>query len=149
MALVPWDPIRNLISLQDRMNRLFDETMHRGRGMEPMDMGTWAPPVDIYETEAEIVLVAEVPGVDEKDVDVEVKDNLLTIKGERRMEKSVKEESYHRVERAYGGFSRSFTLPQAVDSEKITATYNRGVLEIRLPKPEKAKTHQIKIESRD
>jgi HSP20 family protein len=149
MALVPWDPIRNLISLQDRMNRLFDETMHRGRGAEAMDMGTWAPPVDIYETETEIVLVAEVPGVDEKDVDVEVKDNLLTIKGERRMEKSVREESYHRVERAYGGFSRSFTLPQAVDSEKITATYNRGVLEIRLPKPEKAKTHQIKIETKE
>jgi HSP20 family protein len=149
MALVPWDPIRNLISLQDRMNRLFDETMHRGRGTESMDMGTWAPPVDIYETENEIVMVAEVPGVDEKDVDVEVKDNLLTIKGERRMEKSVKEESYHRVERAYGGFTRSFTLPQAVDSEKITATYNRGVLEIRLPKPEKAKTHQIKIETKE
>lgn len=149
MALVPWDPIRNLISLQDRMNRLFDETMHRGRGTESMDMGTWAPPVDIYETENEIVMVAEVPGVDEKDVDVEVKDNLLTIKGERRMEKSVKEESYHRVERAYGGFTRSFTLPQAVDSEKITATYNRGVLEIRMPKPKKAKTHQIKIETKE
>lgn len=149
MALVPWDPMKNLMSLQDRMNRLFDETMQRRRGTEALDQGTWTPPVDIYETESEIVLVAELPGVDEKDVDIVVEDNLLTIKGERRMEKSVKEESYHRVERAYGGFARSFTLPHAVDSDKITATANKGVIEIRLPKPEKAKTHQIKIETKD
>ncbi len=147
MTLVRWDPFRNLLTLQERMNRLFDESLHRG-DTESFDRGTWTPPVDIYETEQEVVLVTEIPGMDEKDVEIEVRDNVLTLKGERVMEKSVNQESYHRVERAYGHFSRSFTLPQTVDNEKITATYNKGVLEIKMPKTQKAKPQQIKIETR-
>ena len=146
MTLVPWDPFRNLLSIQDRMNRLFDESLHRG-GTENFDRGTWTPPVDIYETEHELVLVTEIPGMDEKDVEIEVSDNVLSLKGERTMEKSVNQESYHRVERTYGHFSRSFTLPQTVDSDKITATYNKGVLEIKMPKSQKAKPQQIKIKT--
>jgi len=149
MSMVPWDPFKNLMSLQERMNRLFDESMHRGMGTETLDKGTWAPPVDIYETETDIILVTEIPGVEEKDVDVEVRDNVLTLKGERVMEKSVKQESYHRVERSYGSFSRSFTLPQSVDHNNITATYNKGILEIKLPKTQKAKPQQIKIEAKE
>ena len=148
MTLVPWDPFRNLLSLQDRMNRLFDESMARGHATEHLDHGTWAPPVDIYETEGEIVMVTELPGMDEKEVDIEVRDNVLTLKGERSMEKAVKQESYHRVERVYGSFSRSFTLHQTVDSEKIAATYDKGILEIRMPKSEKAKPQLIKIEAK-
>ena len=146
MNLAPWDPLRNLISLQDRMNRLFDESMHR-QGSEGLERGTWMPPVDIYETESEIVLVAEIPGMDEKDVEVEVRDNILLLRGERKMENDVNKESYHRVERAYGGFQRSFTLPQSVDSGNIIATYSKGVLEIKMPKTKKVAAQQIRIVS--
>ena len=148
MALVPWDPFRNLLSLQERMNRLFDETLRRGQGEGTLDRGAWTPPVDIYETGSELVLMAGIPGIDMGDVEVEVRDNVLTLKGERVMEKSVEQESYHRVERAYGGFIRSFTLPGTVDSDKITASYSKGVLEVRIPKTEKSKPQHIKIESK-
>jgi len=145
--LTPWDPFRNLLSLQDRMNRLFDETITRG-DTETMKYGAWSPAVDIYETDTDIVLSAEIPGMDASDVDVEVNDNTLTLKGERKMEKDVKEESYHRVERAYGSFVRSFTLPSTVDQEKISANYSKGVLEIKIPKTQARKT-KISIESGD
>lgn len=148
MTLVPWDPFRNLVSLQDRMNRLFEESMHRGHGSEHLDRGAWMPPVDIYETDNEIVLTAELPGMEEKDVDLEVHDNVLTLKGERTVDTSVKQESYHRLERAYGSFSRSFTLPQTVDQAGISANYSKGVLEIRMPKTVKAQPKQIKIETK-
>jgi len=147
--LTPWDPFRNLLSLQDRMNRLFDETISRG-DTEGMKYGAWSPAVDIYETETDIVLSAEIPGMDASDVDVEVNENTLTLKGERKMEKDVKEESFHRVERAYGAFMRSFTLPSSVDQEKITANYSKGVLEIRIPKAKaKAKKTRIDIGTTD
>jgi len=149
MTPIRWDPFKNLVTLQERMNRLFDESMQRGRETEPFGGGSWAPPVDIYETDGEVVLVAELPGMDEKDIDIEVKENVLTLKGERRMEKSVKEEGYHRVERAYGPFSRAFTLPQSIQHDKISAGYTKGVLEIRMPKSVKAKAHQIKIETKE
>ena len=144
MPLVPWDPFRNLITLQDRMNRLFDESLQR-QGPDALDRGIWTPPVDIYETDSELVLVAEVPGMGEEDVEVEVRDNSLVLKGERKMEKDVNKESYHRVERAYGGFLRTFTLPQSVDATKISATYNKGILEVKMPKVRKAVPQQIKI----
>lgn len=146
MTLVPWDPFKNLITLQDRMNRLFDETMEGGRKTELVKAGAWAPPVDIFENETEIIMSAELPGIDMKDVDVQVRENTLTLKGERRMEKAEQKENYHRVERVYGSFMRSFTLPSTVDQEKITANYTRGVLEIRLPKTAKSKPTQIKID---
>ncbi|MHB8174800.1 MAG: Hsp20/alpha crystallin family protein [Nitrospirota bacterium] len=145
MTLVKWDPIRNLVSLQERMNRLFEDSIKSPE--DSVDRGAWTPAVDIYETEKDIVISAELPGIDQDDVDVEVREGVLTVKGERRFEKDVKEENYHRVERAYGRFSRVFTLPKNVDTDKITAHYDKGVLEVRLPKSAKSEARAVKIET--
>jgi HSP20 family protein len=149
MAIVRWEPFRDLVGLQDRMNRLFDESFRGlGRGASEDDWalgGAWAPVVDIYEREGTIVLKAELPGIDPKDVDIRLENNVLTLRGERRIDDEVKRESYHRVERAYGTFSRSFTLPSVVDQEKIKADYHDGVLTLSLPKREEAKPKQITI----
>jgi HSP20 family protein len=147
MAIVRWEPFRDLVSLQDRMNRLFDESFRGARGAEEDWAlgGSWAPVVDIYEHEGNIVLKAELPGVDSKDVDVRVENNVLTLRGERKFDSEVKKESYHRVERAYGAFSRSFTLPTVVDTDKIKAEFRDGVLRLTLPKREEAKPKQITI----
>ncbi len=147
MTLAKWDPVRNLVSLQERMNRLFEDSMKSPE--DPMDRGAWSPPVDIYETEKDIVVSAELPGIDQKDVDVEVREGVLTIKGERRFMKDVKEESYHRVERSYGRFSRVFALPKNVETEKVSAHYDKGVLEVRLPKSAKSQAHTVKIETNE
>ena len=149
MVLVPWDPFKNLMSLQERMNRLFDETMQKGQEPDMLQAGAWVPAVDIYETEDDITLVAELPGMSQGDVDIQVRENTLTLKGERRMEKDAKEETYHRLERVYGAFSRSFTLPGSVEHDKITATFEKGLLEIRMPKSPKSRSHQIKIEVKE
>jgi HSP20 family protein len=108
-------------------------------------MSSWAPAVDIYETDKEISMKAELPGMQEKDIDIKVEDNVLSISGERRMEKEIKEENYHRIERAYGSFNRSFTLPRTVDRDAIKAAYKDGVLTVTLPKKEEVKPKQIKI----
>ena len=148
MAIVRWEPFRDLLAIQDRMNRIFDDSF---RGMNrPADDdwalgGTWAPLVDIYEREGNIELKAELPGIDPKDVDVRVENNVLTLRGERKVDREVNRESYHRVERTYGSFSRSFTLPSVVDTEKIKAEYRDGVLHLTLPKKEEAKPRQISI----
>lgn len=148
MAIVRWEPFRDLLAIQDRMNRIFDESF-RGMNRQGDDDwalgGAWAPLVDIYEREGNIELKAELPGLDSKDVDVRVENNVLTLRGERRVDKEVKRESYHRVERAYGSFSRSFTLPSMVDTEKIKAEFRDGVLRVTLPKREEAKPKQISI----
>jgi HSP20 family protein len=147
MAVVRWEPFRDLLTLQDRMNRMFDES-YRGRGPSEDDWslgGSWAPAVDIYEHEGNIVLTAELPGLDPKDVDIRVENNVLTLRGERKWTDEVKRENYHRVERAYGGFTRSFTLPNVVDTEKIKADYRDGMLKLVLPKKEEAKPKQISI----
>ncbi len=148
MAIVRWEPFRDLLAIQDRMNRIFDESF-RGMNRQGDDDwalgGAWAPLVDIYEREGNIELKAELPGVDSKDVDVRVENNVLTLRGERKVDREVKRESYHRVERAYGSFSRSFTLPTVVDTEKIKAEYRDGVLHLTLPKKEEAKPRQISI----
>ena len=146
MAVVRWEPFRDLLSLQDRMNRMFDES-YRGRSASDDWAlgGTWAPAVDIYEHEGNIVLTAELPGVDPKDVDVRVENNVLTLRGERKWSDDVQRESYHRVERAYGSFTRSFTLPNVVDTEKIKADFKDGMLKLVLPKREEAKPKQISI----
>ncbi len=148
MALVRWDPLKDLISLQERMNRLFDEALTRTTkgDEEALSRGIWSPAVDIYETEDDIVLKAELPGINKDDVTVEVKDNILILKGERRFEKDIKEENYHRMERAYGAFQRSFTLPNIVEKDKVKARYKDGVLEITLPKASESKPKQIKVE---
>jgi len=147
MAVVRWEPFRDLLSLQDRMNRMFDES-YRGRGASEEDWalgGSWAPAVDIYEHEGNIVLTAELPGVDPKEVDIRVENNVLTLRGERKWSTEVNRESYHRVERAYGNFTRSFTLPNVVDTEKIKADFKDGMLKLVLPKKEEAKPKQISI----
>jgi len=147
MAIVRWNPFQDLVSLQERMNRLFEQTLDRSRGeREVMVAGAWAPAVDIYETPESIVLQAELPGLGKDDIDIQVRDNVLTLKGERRSEKEVKEGNYLRVERAYGGFQRAFTLPAAVQADKIRAVFKDGVLDVSIPKAEEAKPKQIKIE---
>lgn len=144
MTVVRWDPFRDLLTLQDRMNRLFDESM---RGARPVDESTtsWSPAVDIYETENEIVLKAELPEVNQKDIDIQIENSTLTIQGERKPDTTIKQENYHRIERSCGRFNRSFTLPNLVDQEKIKAEYKDGILKIELPKREERKPKQIKV----
>ena len=145
MALTRWDPFRDLSIMQERMNRMFEDAGRGWRGDEPSSTTTWSPAVDIYETENEIQVQAELPGVDRKDIALNLEKNVLTLKGERRFEKETKQENYHRIERAYGGFSRSFSIPAIVDEEKIRAEYKDGILKIALPKKEQVKPKQIAI----
>ncbi|MBI2876004.1 MAG: Hsp20/alpha crystallin family protein, partial [Candidatus Tectomicrobia bacterium] len=134
MALVRWDPFRELATLQERMSRLFEEGGFPLRGTAERAVRTWAPPVDIYETDKEVILKAELPGIDPQDFSVEVRDNTLILKGERKLEKEVKEENYHQIERYYGTFQRSFMLPSSVQQDQVKARYRDGILEITLPK---------------
>jgi len=131
--------------LQDRMNRLFEDAGRPWRMDEPAATTSWSPAVDIFETEGEIVVKAELPGMDRKDITLNLEKNVLTLRGERRFEKETKDENYHRIERSYGGFSRSFSIPATVEEEKIRADYKDGVLKIVLPKKEQAKPKQIRI----
>lgn len=146
MAIVRWEPFRDLVSSQREFDRLFKEAFNPFFGESDLSTRTWAPPVDIYENENDIVLKAELPGVDPKDVEVRVEDNTLYLKGERKFEKEVKEESYHRVERSYGSFARSFSLPSSINAEKVKAEYKDGLLTLTLPKREEAKPKTIKID---
>ena len=140
-----WDPFREYVSLQDRVNRLFREAQAGDGREEALTTSTFAPPVDVYEDEHNITLKIEVPGNDEKDIDVRIENNTLTVHGERKFEKEEKEENYRRVERQYGSFTRTFTLPTTVDSEKVEANYDKGVLKVRLAKKSEAKPKQIKV----
>jgi HSP20 family protein len=137
------EPFRGLSTLQDQFNRLFNESFRNQP--EESALTTWAPAVDIYETPNELVVKADLPDVNEKDIDVRVENNLLTIRGERKFEKSVSEENYLRVERTYGAFSRSFSLPNTVNAETIGAEYKNGVLTVTLPKREESKPRQVKV----
>jgi HSP20 family protein len=143
--LTRWDPIRELYSLQNRMNRLFEEQYGGGKEDSLTTAGAFVPPVDIYEDEHSIQLKLEVPGIDEKNLDVKVENNTLTVTGERKFEKEEKEENFRRVERRYGSFTRSFTLPNTVNTEDINASYDNGVLNVRLAKRAEAKPKQIKV----
>jgi HSP20 family protein len=138
-----WDPFREFTTLQDRMNRLFRDSY--GDRDEALATSTFAPAVDVYEDEHNITLNIEVPGIEEKDIDVRVENNTLTVHGERKFEKEQKEENFRRVERQYGSFTRSFTLPNTVDTESIQANYDKGVLKIQLAKKAEAKPKQIKV----
>ena len=143
-----WEPFRDLQAVQDRLNRVFDEAFRgapRGSDDEWALGGQWAPSVDIYENDGNLVLKAELPGIEPKDVDVRVENNVLTLRGERKFESEVKRDKYHRVERAYGTFSRSFTLPSVVDTDRIKAEYKDGVLQVTLPQREEAKPKQIQV----
>jgi HSP20 family protein len=132
------------LTLQDEVNRLFEDNFTRDRSGHA-DLATWAPPVDIYETENELVVKAELPDFQDKDIDVRITNNTLTIRGERKFEKDVKEDNYLRIERAYGSFVRSFSLPNTVSSENIRADYRNGVLTLHMAKREESKPKQIKI----
>ena len=146
MALARWTPRGNLQSFQDEMNRLFNQFFQGGTGEEAgWGVRTWAPPVDIYETDDALILKAELPGVSKDDVSIDIHQNTLILRGQRQHDAEVKEENYHRVERAYGTFQRSFMLPTLVDQEHVQATYTDGVLELRLPKSEAAKPKRIAI----
>jgi len=143
-VLTRWDPFRELSALQNRMSRLFEEQYGSGRG-EALTAGAFVPPVDIYEDEHSIQLKLEVPGIEKEDLDVKVENNVLTVGGERKFEKEEKEENFRRVERRYGSFVRSFTLPNTVNTEDVTADYSSGVLKIRLGKRAEAKPKPIKV----
>jgi len=145
-VLTRWDPFREFTTLQERMNRLVrDQYRAEGGSEESLTTTNFAPPVDVYEDEHSITLKIEVPGIDEKDIDVRIENNTLTVHGERKFEKEEKEENFRRVERQYGSFTRSFTLPNTVDPEQVNATYNKGVLKVNLAKKAEAKPKQIKV----
>ena len=148
MAIVRWDPFRDLMTIQERMNRLFDQTLSKTRvdDEEGLTASTWSPAVDIFETADSIVLKAELPGVSRENIDIQVRDNAMTLKGERRFEREVKDENYLRIERSYGAFQRGFNLPAMIQQDKIKAVFKDGVLEVTLPKAEEAKPKQVKIE---
>lgn len=142
-ALSRWEPFRGANTLQEQVNRLFSDVFERSS--QESNLSTWAPAVDIAETEHELVVKADLPGVDPKELDIRVENNVLTIRGERKFEKKVNEDNYLRVERAYGSFTRSFSLSNTVNSEAIKADYQNGVLSLSIPKREEAKPKQIKV----
>jgi len=142
MAITRWDPFREVVSLQNRVNSLFRNMNEEDL---PLTTASFVPAVDIYEDTDKLVLKLEVPGIDEKDLDVRVEDNTLTVKGERKFEAEEKEQNFHRIERRYGSFYRAFTLPSTVDTESVAASYNAGVLKLELTKKPEAQPKQIKI----
>ncbi|HEY3625214.1 MAG TPA: Hsp20/alpha crystallin family protein [Terracidiphilus sp.] len=142
MAITRWDPFREVVALQNRVNNLFREM---NEGESPLTTASFVPAVDIYEDTKKVVLKLEVPGIEEKDLDVRVENNTLMVKGERKFEKEEKEENFHRIERRYGTFYRSFTLPSTVDSEHINAAYTNGILKLELNKKPEAQPKQIKV----
>jgi HSP20 family protein len=145
MSLIRWDPFRDLITMREKMNRLFEEAFpYRGEKKE-LVASNWTPAVDIYEKENALVLTTEVPGLNDKDIEIKIEDNTLTLKGERKFEKETKEENYHRLERSYGSFSRSFTLPHYIDEDKIKAEYENGILKITMPKKAELKAKKVKV----
>jgi HSP20 family protein len=146
MAITRFDPFRDLAVLQDRMNRLFNDSFSNRQNEDHLlNRGTWVPAVDIFEADGQLVLKAELPDMRREDIDVTVENNTLSIRGERKLDNEIKQESFHRVERAYGSFVRTFSLPSTVDSVKIAADYKNGVLTIRLPFREEAKPRTIDV----
>ncbi len=145
MNIIRWDPFRDLATLRERMNRLFEEAYTSRGEKKDMVASTWNPSVDIYETENELVLKAELPGVDEDDIEIKIEDSTLTLKGDRKFEKETKEENYHRIERSYGSFYRSFTLPRNIDQDKIKAESENGILKVTMPKKAELKPKKVKI----
>jgi len=146
MDLVRWRPFRDLATMQEEMNRLFDHMFNRLPEAKDFGEGMWSPCVDISETKDNLVITAEVPGMKKDDIRISVHDNILTLRGEKKQEKKVDEENYHRIERSYGAFHRSFTLPTTVQQDQVKASYKDGILRITLPKAEEAKPKEIAIE---
>jgi HSP20 family protein len=146
MAITRWDPFRDVLALQNRMNSLFQDYARQGGEGDLVSTASFVPPVDIYEDEHKIVLKLEVPGMKQDDFDVQLENNTLTIRGERKFEKEEKEENFHRIERRYGSFFRSFQVPNTVNTEHVNASYEAGVLRIELQKREETKPKQIKVQ---
>jgi len=146
MTIVRWDPLRELSTIQDRMNRVFGE-YYRGADDDVMRRGTWVPPVDIYDTgNHELLIKADLPDMSKDDIEITVENGSLTLKGEKKMDSGIRDEHCRRIERAYGTFSRSFSLPPTVDPSKVSADYKNGVLTIKLPVREEAKPKQIQVQ---
>lgn len=145
MTMMKYDPFRELRGLQDEMNRLFNLGVSRSGNGEDIVRGAWSPSVDIFENQDKIVLEAELAGMKPEDVDISIENNIISLKGERKFEKNEESENYHRVERSYGSFVRSFTLPRTVVSDEAEASFNNGVLTVTLPKREETKARKIEI----
>lgn len=146
MAITRWDPFRDAVTLQSRLNSLFQDYNRGENASDPVAAASFAPPVDIYEDAHNIVLKLEVPGMKQEDLDIQIENNNLTVRGERKFEKEEKEENFHRIERRYGSFYRAFTIPNTVNPESIKADYDAGVLRIQLEKRAEAKPKQIKVQ---
>ena len=147
MAIVKWDPFRDVAALQDRINRIFNESFGRSRDLDDdVSLYDWRPPVDIYETAAGIVLKVELPGVNKDDVSVEVKENVLTLKGERLLDPEIKDEHYYRKERSFGKFNRSFSLQEPIKPDLIKASFKEGVLTVEIPRPDEEKPKQVTVD---
>jgi HSP20 family protein len=147
MNIIKYDPFREMRSLQDEVNRLFTSSFSRGSNESDLMRGAWSPQVDIFENRNEIVLEAELAGMKPEDVDISIENNVLTIHGERKFEKNDEDDNFHRVERSYGSFTRSFTLPPTVSSENANAEFENGVLRLKLLKREEAKPRRIEIKA--
>ena len=147
MAIVRWDPFRDVAALQDRINRIFNESFGRSRDMDDeVSQYDWSPPVDIYETTEGIELKIELPGIDKEDVSVEIKDNVLTLKGERLLDPKIKDEHYYRKERNFGKFHRSFSLRDPIKPDLIKASFKDGILTVEIPRSEKEKPKKISVD---
>lgn len=146
-TIVRWDPFRDLVSIQDELNRFFGRSFTGVEPTRPAAAGSWMPSMDVFETEAQIVATVELPGIDPDDVEVAVEDSTLTISGSREFSSEVKEESFHRIARRYGSFSRAIALPQTADTEEVEAAFDNGVLTVQVPKVEKAGPKKIQIKA--
>jgi HSP20 family protein len=145
MTVVQWDPLKELLALKDRMNKIIENAMSRSQYGGSGDAGTWSPAVDIYETPERFVLAVELPGLSPGDIDVRISGNTLTLRGERKLEKGIQQENYHRIERSYGTFSRSFPLPAGVKASEAKADYQLGILHIEMPKSREPGPEQVRI----
>ena len=145
MALIRWEPVRELNTLQNEMNRLFNSVFDTPAPNGTASIRRWIPAMDLVETDDDFVLRADLPGLSEGDVNIELEDNVLTVSGERKSEHEERKEGYYRLERASGSFSRSLTLPEGIDPERVQASFDRGVLEVRIPKPEQRKPRKVTI----
>ncbi len=146
MTLVKWEPFRDLITIQERMSRLFDETLSRVWKEEGPQRGLWSPPVDVVDREHEVLLKMDLPEMNQSEIDIQVEENTLTIKGERKFIKETPEEHYLQIERPYGRFHRQFTLPKRIDQDKIVASYKDGVLSVVLPKKREVSPKQVSVD---
>lgn len=144
MAIVRWDPLKDLMTMHDRMNKIFDETLNK---TAQAGYGDWLPPVDIYETESDVILVAELPGVNEEELDIQMSDGVLTLKGDKKYPIEGDSDNYYRLERSYGKFNRSFTIPNTVDVNSVKASLKDGLLKITLKKRTEIQPKVIKVET--